>query len=1143
MILKPGNQNKNVATSLRAQTWMIMKLTIALLLFFTFRVSAKTNAQKITIVKDNIRLSEVFKDIEQQTGFHFFYDKNVIEKTDPIDVALKDVTLQQALQTCLSGQQLIYNIVRNTVVIRPQKQTTFSLSQATLIPFKTIELPPIEIHGRVVNQQGEPLTNVSVLIAGTKTGTTTNSDGRFTITALDNKNIILEISSVGFQSKRVNVGNQTEINVVLEMAITGLNDVVVVGYGTQKKKDLTGAIATVGADDIKDLAVTRLDQALAGKVAGVQVLNTTGAPGEAVKIRIRGIGSISAGSDPLYVVDGFPIDDIQMINPNDIETVDILKDASATAIYGSRGANGVIFITTKRGRSGKGAINFNSYYGWQKVLKIPKFLSVMDQAMYYYDGMKNQNLDAGKDVTGDPLNWNYPVPKTIMDVIEGRNTTNSDAFDAIFQVAPQQNYNLSARGGNESVKYAISGEYLNQQGIIISTNFKRYSLRANLDAQLSKRLLVRLNYNSSYSTNNSQTTEGGSGGDDGIIGAASTWEHWYPLFDEDGDYFSGFGQDATNNVRNPVAIAKEVKRGENISRSLGNLNGEYKISNALRFNLMIGATISNSHTFSFIPNIPVFNTVADGTDARDDYLNWITESTLNYKKSFGKNNLTGLIGYTTQKQSNKGNSLESRNFPNNLVYTLNAASNIIYQGSSQESEWSMISYLARINYNYNSKYYITTSLREDGSSRFGADKKYGVFPSIALAWRVSGENFLKDIKVINDIKIRTSYGATGNNNIGNYAQYANAGYESYTFGGTAIGGYAPSQFANPTLTWEKQESFNTGIDASFFNNRISLSADFFRTKNYSLLLNVNVPLITGFGNALENIGEVKNTGWEFVLNTKNLNGKVNWTTNFNIAAYHNKVTKLGPEGDPIINTLNITQIGQPIGMFYGYIADGVFMNQAELDDGPIYDPGASDRSRVGDIRFKDVSGPDGKPDGIINTYDLTTIGSPYPDFYYGMTNNLSYKNVTLSFTIQGSHGNKIFEASDAFLYTRARYKQLDIVKNYWKSEADPGDGESPRPNNNPTGGLRQKSTRFVDNGAFFRVNNISLGYSLNNQVTRRLSFSALSVYVTATNPILITKYRFFNPEVSTNNNALTPGVSNYNYPVSKSLIIGLNVSF
>ncbi|HZW66434.1 MAG TPA: SusC/RagA family TonB-linked outer membrane protein, partial [Hanamia sp.] len=413
------------------------------------------------------------------------------------------------------------SIVRNTVVIRPQKQTTFSLSQATLIPFKTIELPPIEIHGRVVNQEGEPLTNVSVLIAGTKTGTTTNSDGRFTITALDNKNIILEISSVGFQSKRVNVGNQTEINVVLEMAITGLNDVVVVGYGTQKKKDLTGAIATVGADDIKDLAVTRLDQALAGKVAGVQVLNTTGAPGEAVKIRIRGIGSISAGSDPLYVVDGFPIDDIQMINPNDIETVDILKDASATAIYGSRGANGVIFITTKRGRSGKGAINFNSYYGWQKVLKIPKFLSVMDQAMYYYDGMKNQNLDAGKDVTGDPLNWNYPVPKTIMDVIEGRNTTNSDAFDAIFQVAPQQNYNLSARGGNESVKYAISGEYLNQQGIIISTNFKRYSLRANLDAQLSKRLLVRLNYNSSYSTNNSQTTEGGSGGDDGIIGAAS----------------------------------------------------------------------------------------------------------------------------------------------------------------------------------------------------------------------------------------------------------------------------------------------------------------------------------------------------------------------------------------------------------------------------------------------------------------------------------------------------------------------------------------------------------------------------------------------------------------------------------------------
>ena len=774
-------------------------------------------------------------------------------------------------------------------------------------------------------------------------------------------------------------------------------------------------------------------------------------------------------------------------------------------------------------------------------MKTPKFLSVTDQAKYYYEGVKNQNLDAGKDVSGDPLTWG--VPKTIMDVLEGRNTTNTDAYDAIFQTAPQQNYNLSARGGNESVKYAISGEYLNQDGIVISTNFKRYSLRTNLDAQVSKNLLVKLNFNTVYTTNNFQITSGGSGGDDGIIGAASTWQHWYPLYNKDGSYFSGFGTDASNNVRNPIAIAKEEKNGIQGSRSLGNLSTEYQISDALKFNVMLGATVSNSHTLNFIPNIPVFNTVADGTDARSDYLNWLTETTLNYKKNFNKHNVAALFGYTTQRQSSKENSLESRSFPNNLVYTLNAASNIIYQGSSSESEWAMVSYLSRINYSYDNKYYVTASIRADGSSRFGTDKKYGVFPSAALAWRISEEGFLKDVNSINDIKIRASYGATGNNNIGNYAQYATASYESYTFGGGAIGGYAPSQFANSALTWEKQESINTGIDATFFKNRISFNIDYFQTKNYSLLLNVNVPLITGFGTALQNIGEIHNKGWEFVLNTKNLVGKLKWSTSLNVATYHNKVTKLGPEGAPIINSFNITQIGQPIGMFYGYVADGVFMNEAELDAGPIYSPGLSDHSRVGDIRFVDISGPDGKPDGIINSYDRTIIGSPYPDFYYGMTNNFSYKNIDLSFTLQGSHGNKIFEASDAFLYTRARYKQLDIVKNYWESEAQPGDGVSPRPNNNPTGGLRQKSTRFLDNGAFFRINNINLSYSFTEKIANKLSLSSLRAYITATNPLLITKYNFFNPEVSDNSNALTPGVSNYNYPVAKRLIVGLSVSF
>ncbi len=1025
----------------------------------------------------------------------------------------------------------------------------FTLSSTNLIA----QSGTTAVKGIVQNNNNEPLPGVSVIIKNTRTnftsGTSTDSSGNFTFSRVTTGGpYSFTFSTVGYEPQTLtgyNIKDDKGISLSVRMKsnIASLDQVVVVGYGTARRKDLTGSVGSVSSKDIDDLAVTRVDQALSGKIAGVQVQSVSGQPGVAPRIRIRGVGSISAGANPLYVVDGFPTDDIQMINPNDIETIDVLKDASATAIYGSRGANGVILINTKRGRAGKSIISLDAYTGWQKVLRTPEFLTVQEQASYYYYGVRNQNIDAGKDVSGDPLKWFNQVPKTIMDVLEGRNTTNSNAYDEIFQVAPQQSYNLSARGGNEAVKYSINGEYLNQDGIITPSNFKRYSFRANLDGQLTKRLAMRLNLNTAYTTNNDLVASGGSGGGEGIIGAASTWLHWYPLYNSDGSYFNGFGQDATNNVWNPIAIANEIKRRGDQIRTLGNLNTEYKFSEDLKLNVMLGAISTNSHYYSFIPKLDVFANVAEGTDERAGSLNWITETTLNYNKTFSKHNISGLLGYTTQKQTNSSNFVRSRNYPNNLVYTLNATSNIIFQGNSNESEWSLISYLSRINYNYNSKYYLTASMRADGSSRFGKDKKYGYFPSAAIAWRVSNEDFLKDNRLINDLKLRVSYGETGNNNIGNYAQFATIGYESYPFGGSALGGIAPSQLANPLLTWEKQRSLNFGVDASIIKSRISFSADYFKTINHNLLLNVFVPLTTGFNTSLVNIGEVENKGWDFTLNTRNLVGKFNWTTNFNISTFKNKVTRLGPEGAPIISAYNITQIGQPIGMFYGYIADGVFMNKADLDAGPIFNPGASDKSRVGDIRFKDISGPAGKPDGVINSFDRTIMGSPYPDYYYGMTNSFGYKNISLSVTLQGSQGNKVYSNSDNFLYTRARYKQLSSQRNYWKSESEPGDAESPRPNNSPTGGLREKSTRFLDDGSFFRINNINLSYSFGDQFARRLSISSLRVYVTATNPLLITNYKFFNPEVSNSGNPLTPGVEDYNYPLAKSLIVGLNVSF
>jgi TonB-linked SusC/RagA family outer membrane protein len=998
------------------------------------------------------------------------------------------------------------------------------------------------VTGKVSDDKGDGLPGVSIVIKGTQRGTISDTDGKYALSVPD-QGATLVFSFVGYLPQEKAVGSMSTIDIMLKTDSQALDEVVVVGYGTQKRKDITGAVGSVDSKEIKDLSITRVEQALSSRVAGVQVKSVSGEPGAAPQIRIRGIGSISAGADPLYVVDGFPIDNIQALSPNDIESIDVLKDASATAIYGSRGANGVVIINTKRGKAGKPALSFDTYIGWQKILKRPEFLNVMDQANYYYDGVKNQNIDAGKDVSGPANAWFYQVPTTIMDVLEGRNTNNTDALGEVLRVAPQQSYQISASGGNDNVKYAVSAGYLNQDGIIINTNFKRYSLKANIDAQLTSKLSMKLNLNTGYSTTNYIQAEGGRGGGEGIVGNATYWLPYYPLYNQDGSYFVGNGVDAANIMWNPMAIAKEIKSQSETLRTLMNLSTAYQFTDALKLNVMIGASTYNLHSFKFIPNIPAFYTIADGTDTRNDYLNWITETTLNYNKSFGKHSFTGLIGYTTQKQTDRGNSLRSRSFPNNLVYTLNAASNLISAGTSTVSQWSLISYLARFNYNYDSKYYVTASVRADGSSRFGMDNKYGYFPSAAFAWRISQEKFLKDVSFISDMKIRTSYGETGNNNIGNYAHYATIAYESYPFGGAALGGYAPSVLANPSLTWEKQRSFNTGIDLSILNNRVAFNVDYFQTKNYKLLLNVNVPLLTGFGTALQNIGQVQNNGWEFVVSSKNLVGKFQWSTDFNVSTFRNKVVKLGPEGAPIIGNYHITQVGQPIGMFYGYLTDGVFLSQAELDAGPIYNPGASDRSRVGDIRFKDIGGPDGKPDGVINSYDRAIMGSPYPDFYYGMTNRFEYQNISLSFNLQGSQGSQTFSDGDQHLYTRARYRQQSTQSNYWKSETDPGDGKTVRPNNDPKGGIRQKSDRYINNASFLRVNNISLAYQVPTKISEKIRLSSLRIYMTATNPILITKNRMFNPEVSNSGSSLTPGIDNDNYPVPKSLIVGLNVSF
>jgi TonB-linked SusC/RagA family outer membrane protein len=1003
----------------------------------------------------------------------------------------------------------------------------------------------IKVSGTITDATtGQGMTGVNVVVKGTTVGVITDAAGKYSL-SLNDKNATLIYSFIGYVTQEIPLNGRTAVDVALAAEMTGLDEVVVVGYGTVKKKDLTGSVSSMPSADIKELSSTRVEQALLGKVAGVQVKAVSGEPGAAPQIRIRGVGSISAGVDPLYVVDGFPTDNLQTLNPNDIESIDILKDASATAIYGSRGSNGVVIVTTKRGKAGKATITFDTYFGIQKVEKIPKMKNSMDQAHWFYDGMKNKNLDAGNDVSGNPLTWKQPVPQVIMDILNGTNTINEEALNSIFRNAPQKQYQLTASGGNENVKYLISGEYLDQDGIVVNSNFKRYSLRSNIDAQLSKRLAIKANINPSFTQTVSLpvTGEGCCLGSN-IVAAALQIHNFYPVLNPDGSYFNYDGLPALAAVYNPLAVAQLTQTLQNRSRMMGNVNLEYTILDELKLNVMVGGSIINAKGMRFRPLTPIFfNEPATGRDEASFTYNWLTEYTLNYNKSFGLHNFTALAGYTIQKQKGYSNAIESNLYPNNLVPTLNAASGIT-MGTSDIGAWSLISYLARFNYNYNGKYYLTASIRSDGSSRFGVENRFATFPSVGLAWRISNENFLKDVPFLSMLKLRGSYGESGNNDIGNYQQYATIAYQKYPFGEAAVGGFAPNQIANPILTWEKQKQFNMGIDAGFFKDRINLTVDHFRSTNSDLLLNVNIPGITGFTTALQNIGEVKNQGWEIMLNTKNLTGKFEWETNFNLSTYKNKVVKLGPAGDPIYSGNNVTQIGQPIGMFYGYLTNGIFSTQADLNAGPIYNPGAADRSHVGDIRFVDISGADGVPDGKIDNNDNTIMGNPYPDFYYGMTNHFAFQSISLTISLQGSQGNDVLCVTrDAGYSGRSRVRGYAYTNNYWKSEAEPGDGKTFRPNDTPTGGCRRPNQNWIDDGSFLRVTNMTLSYILPDKISNKIMLSSLRVYTTATNPFLFTKYESFNPDVSFRGDPLRPGNEANDYPLGKGLLVGLTATF
>ncbi|QJD78783.1 SusC/RagA family TonB-linked outer membrane protein [Spirosoma rhododendri] len=1024
------------------------------------------------------------------------------------------------------------------------------------------------ITGRVTDgSTNSGLPGVSVVVKGTSRGTTTDTDGNYRLSVPD-QGVTLVFSFIGYATQEIVAGNRSTLDVTMATDDKTLSEIVVVGYGTQNRRELTGSVASLKTTTIKDQPVPNVVEGLAGRMPGVLIQQNTGSPGNAPSIKVRGLGSISAGNGPLVVIDGQPLNSgtqtnaggLNQLNPNDIDKIDVLKDASATAIYGSRGANGVVMVTTKRGKAGQNRINFDYYIGSQEVSKKMSVLNAQQFAEFNKEATNTAYLErvAGASVndpnSARPAGLRYRYPQGVefpgVNFNDPNSLTSYDYQDMIFRKAPISNYQLSASGGSEKVQYFLSGNYLKQDGIIRKSGINRYTVRSNVDAQLSSKLKVGVSFSPTYQTE-SRVNSDGHWASNGVINAALTLLPFIPIYQPGTSVYNSELYYATpydwSGVTNPVANITEVDNNVSQLRLLGNAYAELAIYKTLRYRGTVGADLNylrqNYYQTSAIPTSSLLPLTPNSAYAyTNQNINWVTNHTLNYTLDLSNtHHVEALVGLESQRNDFEESQVNANNFPNDIVRTINAGT--ITGGTSNRTQWTLASYFARVIYNYKDRYLFNASIRSDGSSRFGPTNRFGTFPSASVGWRIIEEPFMKSVPVITDLKLRASYGLSGNNAFTtNYPAIGVLTKDNYVFGNALSNGLATSSIANNRLGWEKSRQTDIGLDLGLFQNRVFLTADYYNRITTDLLLSVQVPTLTGFSTAVQNIGKVKNEGMEFALSTRNIDGGgkgLTWTTDLNLSFNRNTVLALGPNGDAIINnsgigSTNITVVGKPLGNFYGYQQLGIFQNQAQLDAYPHF----SD-SRPGDIKYADVNG-----DGKIDANDRTIIGNNQPDFIYGITNSLSFKGFDLSIVAQGVQGGQILNLSRRFFENlEGNQNQLTVVEGRWRSEQNPGDGKTPRANARSTGSNGQVSSRWVENASYFRIRNITLGYNFPQALTQKAKIQTLRLYAGVQNAVTFSKYLGYNPEVSGYEGPLTGGVDYGSYPLARTYTVGLNLGF
>ena len=1024
--------------------------------------------------------------------------------------------------------------------------------------------PPGEIRGRVTDKAGSPVQGASVVVSGSKNGTTTGSDGRFVLTVADVQNLVLEVSSVGFETRSINVGRQTDISISLEEASSGLNQVVVIGYGTKRKKDLTGSISSINANEIQKVPTSSFTSAIEGKVPGVYISQTSGAPGAASSVRIRGVGTTGA-NQPLYVIDGVPlgsgstsgsntqlgnnlaggnsiavpgssygVDPLSIVNPNDIESIEVLKDAAAAAIYGSRAANGVILVTTKRGKEGTATVDLNAYAGVAQLWKKPAFLNAQEFAT-----MANE-LYTNSGLTPNPQ---WANPKSFG---EGTNM-----IDLIFRNAPLQNYDVSVAGGTQNLKARLSLGYNEQDGTMIETSYKRFTGRTTIDLKAGDKLNFGGSLAFALTQSKGQNSDAMQGG---IFNLA---QQFFPTLNKDSAFF-GDGVYYTKDGDNPILRAKTVNNRLNSIRAYGSVFGEYTIFSGLKFRSSLGIDASFNRTSSWEGVVQrgfYIHPRATLAEGYNNQLNWLVENTLSYGKRFGNHVVGAVAGQTAQKYAVNFLNSNGNGYLNEALQVINASDVSLRTTAGSNSRATLASYFGRLDYSYGDKYLVSASLRRDGSSNFGPNNKWGYFPAVSAGWRLSQEPFMSSLsEAISDIKIRGSWGRVGNDAIlaFGYLSTIRSGTsgDNYTLGTgdqSIVIGSSIVRPGNPDLKWETTEQQDLGIDASFLNDKIYLTADYYIKNTIGMLISLPVSQEAGFQNApTVNGGKVRNQGLELLLGYRNNFNGLRFDVSANMATLKNKVVSLGV-GQPIVGptlagssmTMTYTKVGEPIGYYRGYMVDGVYQTNAEVNK--TLQPNAI----AGDFKFRDVNG-----DGALTDADKVKLGKPWPGLTYGLNVNLSYKGFDLNVLLQGISGVEIYHANKVSNYQLKYFNGNGLINgvkdvlNHWT----PGSGVNDQPGlkyTDANGNYSIASSFFVEKGDYMRVRNASLGYNLPTGALRRMTgnaFRGIRIYATAINLLTFTGYSGFDPEVGSPN-ALNSGIDTGVYPQPRTIMGGVNINF